>query len=96
MHRLSLEGENSYRVNSRKDFVRNGILRQEDVSECFDFAYGMTFGGSGAHRDHRSGGQAHRHMGDVYRSISLRLWYLELTFVRVLQIQCEMEELDVD
>ena len=66
MHRLSLEGENSYRVNSRKDFVRNGILRQEDVSECFDFAYGMTFGGSGAHRDHRSGGQAHRHMGEIF------------------------------
>lgn len=66
MHKLDSDGPGSYRVSHKRDFVRNGILRQEDVSECFDFAYGMTFGGSGAHRDHRSGGQAHRHLGEIF------------------------------
>ena len=66
MHKLDSDGPGSYRVSHKRDFVRNGILRQEDVSECFDFSYGMTFGGSGAHRDHRSGGQAHRHMGEIF------------------------------
>lgn len=66
MHKLDSDGPGSYRVSHKRDFVRNGILRQEDASECFDFAYGMTFGGSGAHRDHRSGGQSHRHMGEIF------------------------------
>ena len=66
MHKLESDGPDSYRVSHKRDFVRNGILKLDDVSECFDFAYGMTFGGSGAHRDHRSGGQAHRHLGEIF------------------------------
>lgn len=66
MHELSSDGKSSYRVNCKKEFIRNGILSLDDVDECFEFAYGMTFGGRGAHRDHRSGGQAHRHLGEIF------------------------------
>ena len=66
MLRLDSDRPGSYIINSKREFVRNGILTQGDVSGCFDFAYGMTFGGSGAHRDHRSGGQAHRHLGEIF------------------------------
>lgn len=66
MHRLDNDGFNSYRVNHRKEFIRNGIVTLDDVEECFEFAYGMTFGGQGAHRDHRSGGQARRPLGEIF------------------------------
>lgn len=66
MRKLDSDRPGLYIVNSKREFVRNRILKQRDVSECLDFAYGMTFGGSGAHRDHRSGGQAHRHLGEIF------------------------------
>lgn len=66
MRMLESDRLGSYIVNSKRDFVRNGILTLDDVDRCFDFAYGMTFGGRGAHRDHRSGGQAHRHLGEIF------------------------------
>ena len=66
MHKLDFDGYDSYRVNYKKEFICNGILTLENISECFDFAYGMTFGGMGAHRNHRSGGQMRRHLGEVF------------------------------
>ena len=66
MRRLDAVDGNSFRVNSRKDFIRNGILMIDDVELCFDFAYGMTFGRTGAHRDHRSGGQNRRSNGEIF------------------------------
>ena len=66
MHRLESDRPGSFVVSCKRDFIRNGILTQKNVSECFDFAFGMTFGKQGAHRDHSSGGQAHRRMGEIF------------------------------
>lgn len=66
MHKLESDCPGSFIVSYKRDFIRNGILTQKDVSKCFNFAYGMTFGRQGAHRDHRSGGQAHRMMGEIF------------------------------
>lgn len=66
MKKLTMVGENSFRVNNTKEFVCNGILTRKNVKGCFDFAYGMTFGRKGAHRDHRSGGGHRRRNGEVF------------------------------
>lgn len=66
MHKLDSCGNNSYRTSHRREFVRNGVLFFEDIVKCFDFAYGMSFGGKGAHRDHRSGGKVQRHLGEIF------------------------------
>lgn len=66
MRKLESDCPESYIVSNKREFVRNGILTLDDVGRCFDFAYGMTFGKQGAHRDHRSGGQSHRRLGEIF------------------------------
>ena len=66
MRELSKEGNNSYWINHKREFIRNGIVTSDDVRTCFEFAFGMTFGKEGAHRDHRSGGQIRRRNGEIF------------------------------
>lgn len=66
MHRLVSNRPGFYNVNLKKEFIRNGIITLDDVNRCFEFAFGMTFGGQGAHRNHRSGGQARRPLGEIF------------------------------
>ncbi len=66
MHRLKEREEGCFYIEHPSEFRPNGYLSDEDVSECFDFAYSMTFGDNGKHRDRRSGGQIHRKNGEIF------------------------------
>lgn len=58
-------GEN-YAINNKKHFTKWGCFTEEEIRKVFDFAYGMTYGADGEHRDHRSGGQLHRKAGERF------------------------------
>jgi hypothetical protein len=62
--KLRNEG-NNYHLTSALPFDNTGNLK-EYVSEVFDFAYAMTFGGDGQHRGNRSGGQYGRKNGELF------------------------------
>lgn len=57
---------NSYYITSKKPFIPNTNVSKDDVIDTFNFAYNMTFGNGGEHRNHRSGGQARRKPGEIF------------------------------
>ena len=62
---LRIEGNNYY-VQKKKHFQAYASMMAEDKRECFDFAYDMSYGKEGAHRDSRSGGTVHRKKGQIF------------------------------
>ncbi|MDE5414234.1 hypothetical protein [Alkalihalobacterium chitinilyticum] len=58
--------KNVYQFNNTKDFDAMGSFGMEVIEEVFDFAYGMSFGQQGHHRNHRSGGTARRGNGAIF------------------------------
>lgn len=57
---------NDYYITSRLPFEKNIDLSVEDVELCLKFAYDMTFGSKGEHRNHRSGGRMIRRNGEIF------------------------------
>lgn len=66
MHFLDKYAGNIYVFTHKKMFERNARIFCEDRDECFEFAYDMTFGKKGEHRDHRSGGIKKRSNGEIF------------------------------
>lgn len=62
---LRIEGNNYY-VQNKRPFNAYASMLAEDKKECFDFAYDMSYGEKGAHRDSRSGGNIHRKKGQIF------------------------------
>jgi len=60
-----LKKENSYFINSKKEFKKQREFKKETVKKVFDFAYEMTFG-NGEHRDHRTGGSIKRKKAQIF------------------------------
>ena len=54
-----------YAFMKDKKFISDGILSKQQIMECADFAYEMSFG-NGAHRLYRSGGIHHRTAKEVF------------------------------
>lgn len=65
-HKMDCRGTNYY-INAKKPFEASRVLRWETVQVAFDFAYNMTFGNRGEHRDHRSGGSYARKPGEIFK-----------------------------
>lgn len=64
---LRIEVEtNSFYVSEKKRFSAYASMIGNDKRECFDFAYGMSYGKEGEHRDSRSGGTMHRTSGQIF------------------------------
>ena len=63
--RLRKEGTSCY-VTNRKQFVPLGKLSCSSIEKVFNFAYSLTFGREGGHRNHRSGGSTIRHFGQIF------------------------------
>ena len=62
-----IEGRNyHFKEKSIKRFQAYASMRENDIEECFDFAYGMSYGKEGEHRDHRTGGTLHRSKGQIF------------------------------
>lgn len=58
--------DEGYFTTKKKPYCVDGVLKPETISKVFDFAYNMTFGGQGEHRDHRSGGSHERRKGEIF------------------------------
>lgn len=56
----------SYYITSSIPYKADHFLKTETVEKVLSFAYGMTFGNEGAHRDHRSGGTYMRKNGEIF------------------------------
>lgn len=57
----------TYTVDRKKHFSAMGTLEWTEVQVAFDFAFNMTFGKRGQHRDHRSGGSHNRKQGEIFK-----------------------------
>lgn len=58
--------DNSYFWTSTLKFNPIGRFKPETIERVFRFAYDMTFGGSGEHRSHRTGGTHQRRKGEIF------------------------------
>lgn len=65
MRRLN-SNNNVYEFTSTKNFNKIHDFKKESVKLAFNFAYNMSFGGKGEHRDHRSGGEKKRKNGEIF------------------------------
>lgn len=65
MEKLKKE-DNKFFITRKKDFSPLPPFSKEIINAVFDFAYDMTFGAVGEHRDHRSGGQHKRKNGEIF------------------------------
>ena len=65
MKEKRIEGKNYY-FTSTKPFLSFATLKDATVLKVFDFAYKMTFGNEGQHRNHRSGGTHQRRLGEIF------------------------------
>lgn len=57
---------NDYQVTKKIKFEGIEFSKETYVKEAFEFAYNMSFGCKGEHRDHRSGGQNKRKKGEIF------------------------------
>lgn len=61
----------TFHVTKKKPFSPNGQIRSSTIETVLKFAFDMTYGSKGQHRDHRSGGTAKRSnaqiMSDTYQ-----------------------------
>lgn len=67
-YKLKRDG-NRYTINNelgKKYFHSLGSFSEDEINNVFDFAYRMTFGGEGRHRDQRTGGAADRRDGQKF------------------------------
>lgn len=59
------DGESFFITESVK-YVPLGSLKKSTIETVLEFAYSMTFGQEGCHRDHRSGGSLKRRPGQIF------------------------------
>ena len=64
-YRLRRDG-NKYYITIKIPYKADNTFADETVEAVFEFAYEMTFGGSGEHRNHRSGGTHARRNGEIF------------------------------
>ena len=64
-NKLIVEGRN-YKLTSKRKYKQLYRFKKETIEKVFNFAYDMSFGGKGQHRDHRSGGKKHRKNGEIF------------------------------
>lgn len=65
-NKLENSEENIYNISHKKSFNPIRTFKKETIDIVFKFAYDMTFGKEGEHRDHRSGGQYGRKKGEIF------------------------------
>lgn len=60
------ENNNNLYITSKKDFIPITQFKNKTIEMTFQFAYDMSFGKSGEHRNHRSGGTHARKNGEIF------------------------------
>ena len=101
MHRLSQEN-NHYSLNYQRKYVDwFPKFKNETINTVFEFAYAMSFGKQGAHRDHRSGGTHHRKNGEIFINVfqgklsELAIYNYFFQFNRILYQQLSPPDFEV-
>jgi len=65
-HKLLQDGHEMF-ITHKKPFPSNAhTFRPETIKTVFDFAFDMTFGDKGEHRNHRTGGTLQRKKGEIF------------------------------
>lgn len=59
----------SYQVNQKTPFKENVKATEDDIQKCLEFCWNMTYGKSGEHRDHRTGGDKRRNYKEIFQDI---------------------------
>lgn len=62
---MKINGQ-SFTVTGRKPFRPAGQIRTSTIETVTKFAFDMTYGSKGEHRDHRSGGSAKRSSAQIF------------------------------
>lgn len=55
-----------YSFTNKRTFSPINTFSHEIIKEVFDFAYGMSFGSEGHHRNYRTGGNKRRRNGEIF------------------------------
>jgi hypothetical protein len=58
--------DNDFFITNPRSFSPTAFTNRNDVLNTFEFAWSMTFGAQGRHRDHRSGGTSRRKNGEIF------------------------------
>ena len=64
-HKLTFK-DNSLFINHKKPFNAIATFNKESIKLAFNFAYDMSFGKMGEHRNHRTGGTHTRKLGEIF------------------------------
>jgi hypothetical protein len=65
LNKLELRYDGVY-INQKKEFNPLGTFKEQTIRKTLDFAYEMSFGDGGEHRNHRSGGTHVRKNGEIF------------------------------
>lgn len=65
MNKLTFKND-MYTFNNIKQFNCIRTFKPKSIIKAFNFAFDMSFGGKGEHRDHRSGGNHKRKNGEIF------------------------------
>ena len=88
--------DNKYFITKKISFHNDFFLEKDDLLKSFSFAYSMTFGNDGTHRNHRSGGTHKRKNGEIFIN-AFQGKMAEFAFYRLLlnnNIDCPNPEID--
>ncbi len=88
-----VSGKEKY-ISKAKSFCTLSSLSIEEVRKCYDFAFNMTFGNRGEHRNHRSGGTHNRKNGEIFANTFLGK-LCEFAVYRQLSYKYEINEPDL-
>jgi len=65
-HKLN-KSDKGWVITHKKTFPANApAFKKETIRRVFEFAYAMTFGKQGEHRNHRTGGSLQRKNGEIF------------------------------
>lgn len=87
--------DNGLFINYKKGFNPIGSFKKKTIEITFDFAYDMSFGEGGRHRDHRSGGSHSRKKGEIFAN-TFQGKLSEFAVYNVLYKQFSMRKPDLD
>lgn len=60
---------NCYHINCKKPYTTTNTFKTATIEKVFTFAYNMSFGNKGQHRNHRSGGISFRSIGEIFINV---------------------------
>ncbi|MFA6308645.1 MAG: hypothetical protein WC677_02720 [Clostridia bacterium] len=81
-------------ITRKKDFQPLGEFDERTIEKTLDFAYAMSFGNMGEHRDHRSGGMHTRKNGEIFAN-TFQGKLSEFALYNELCEDCELEMPDL-